>query len=485
MAEDDAILLDNFFPTESDVMLRKGANDHVTGIPGQVESLMPYNSATAQTLFAAAGTAFYDVTTAGAVGAAVQSALTNARWQSINFATTAGQFLLAANGADNIRRWDGTTWVTITGVSTGAITGVATDSIIHLAVHKNRVFLIEKDSLTAWYLPTDAIAGAATAFPLNGVAKNGGYLMAVDTWTIDGGDGVDDYWVAITSEGELIAYKGTDISAAATWALHGVWSVGQPIGRRCFLKVDGELLLITKRGVLPISKVLMSKVVDAKAAITDKISKAMTDAATSYGANFGWQLMDYPSGPFVLMNVPVSVGSGQHQYVMNRNTGKWCRFKDIESNCWAILDGEPYWGGDGVVGTLWADFDDNSTNINGDLKQAFNYFGARGVLKDFKDVRPIFAADGAPSILCSLNLDYNDDEPSGSLSFTPTSYGVWDSAVWDTGIWGGGLSPFSEWQGSGGTGTCAALRMKVAALGLEVRHQATDFLYETGTGVIG
>jgi hypothetical protein len=482
----DAILLDNFFPSTSDVMLRKGADDHVTGISGQVESLMPYNDASgAQTLFGAAGTAFYNVTSSGAVGAAVQSSLTNARWQSINFATTAGQFLMAANGADNIRRWDGSTWVTITAASTGAITGVDTDDIIHLAVHKNRVWLIEKNTLSAWYLPTDAIAGAATEFALNGVAKNGGMLMAVEGWTIDGGDGVDDYWIAVTSEGELIAYKGTDVSSASTWALHGVWNVGQPIGRRCFLRVGGELLLITKGGVLPVSKVLLSKVVDAKSAITDKIAKAMTDAVSSYGANFGWQLLDYPGGPMVLLNVPVSEGSSQHQYVMNRDTGKWCRFKGIEANCWAILDGEPYFGGNGVVGKLWGSYDDNSDNIDGDMKQAFNYFGQRGLIKEFKDARPIFASDGSPSILAALNFDYSDDEPSGSLSFTPTSYALWDTAVWDTGVWGGGLSPFAEWQGTGGVGTCAALRMKVAAAGIEVRHQATDFLFEVGTGVIG
>lgn len=482
----DAILLDNFFPSTSDVMLRKGADDHVTGISGQVESLMPYNNqAGTQQIFAAAGTAFYNVTSAGAVGAAVQSSLTNARWQSINFATTAGQFLLACNGSDSIRRWDGSTWLTITGSGTGAITGVTTADIINLAVHKNRVYLVEKDSLSAWYLPTDAIAGAAAEFPLNGVAKNGGYLMAVEGWTIDGGEGIDDYWVAITSEGELIAYKGTDISDATKWAIHGVWTVGQPIGRRCFLRVGGELLLITKGGVLPVSKILLSKVVDSKAAITDKIIKAMTDAVAAYSGNFGWQLLDYPSGPMIILNVPVSEGSGQHQYVMNRDTGKWCRFKDIEANCWALLDGEPYFGGDGVVGKLWGSFDDNSDNIAGDMKQAFNYFGSRGVIKEFKDAMPIFASNGSPSILAALNLDYSDDEPSGQLSFNPTTYGLWDSAVWDSGVWGGTLSTFAEWQGTGGIGKCAALRMKVAASGIEVRHQCTDFLYELGSGVIG
>lgn len=486
MPPEDAIILDNLFPSTSDVMLRKGADDHVTGINQQVESLMPYNNgAGTQQLFGAADDSFYNVTSAGAVGAAVVTGLTNGRWESINFATTAGQFLLACNGVDNMQRWDGSTWLTITGASTGAITGVNTDDVANLAVHKNRVWMVEKDTLSAWYLPADAIAGAASEFPLNGVAKRGGYLVAVEGWTIDGGDGVDDYWMAITSEGELIAYRGTDPSDATKWALVGVWTVGQPIGKRCFLRVGGELLLITKGGVLPVSKVLLSKVVDAKAAITDKIAGALTSAVASYGSNFGWQLLDYPGGPMILLNVPTQEGSMQHQYVMNRDTGRWCRFKGIEANCWALLDGEPYFGGNGVVGKLWGSFDDNSDNIEGDMKQAFNYFGSRGVIKDFKDARPVFASDGSPAILSSLNLDYNDDEPSGSLTFAPTTYAIWDTAVWDTGTWGGGLNPFAEWQGTGGVGTCAALRIKIAAAGIEVRHQATDFLYEVGSGVIG
>ena len=42
MKPDEAIMLDNWFPSATDVMQRKGREDHVTGISGQVESLMAY-----------------------------------------------------------------------------------------------------------------------------------------------------------------------------------------------------------------------------------------------------------------------------------------------------------------------------------------------------------------------------------------------------------------------------------------------------------
>lgn len=481
----DAIRMENLWPTAADVMLRKGWDGHVTGISGQVESLMPYLAPDgSDKLFGAAGTDFYDVTTAGSVGAAVVSALTNARWNDVLFTTSANTFLVACNGEDSIRYFDGTNWITIDAVSTPAITGVTTADLIYPAAHKNRLWFVEKDSLNAWYLPADAVGGAATNFPLAGVASRGGSLRAIGTWTLDAGEGVDDHWVAVTSEGQVIVYKGTDPASPSTWGLVGVWNLGQPLSLRPLLKWGGDLLLALKEGVYPLAKALVSAELNPQVALTDRIREAMSEAATRYSSNFGWQMLHYPSADMLLLNVPVAEGSGQEQYAMNTITGRWGRFKNIEANCWAIFQGEPYFGGNGVVGKFWGTFDDDGNNIEGDLKQAFNYFGARGVLKDFKDMRPIFAADGSPSILTGLNLDYADDDPTGTLAFTPTIYGLWDSALWDSGIWGGGLSPFAEWQGGAGIGTCAALRIKIAAQGIEVRHQATDYLYETG-GVIG
>jgi hypothetical protein len=61
MDENDAVNLINFFPQTSDVLVRKGYTQHVTGMPAQTESLLDYASPTAQKLFAASGTAFYDV----------------------------------------------------------------------------------------------------------------------------------------------------------------------------------------------------------------------------------------------------------------------------------------------------------------------------------------------------------------------------------------------------------------------------------------
>lgn len=172
MPPQDAVVLDNMFPTPTSVDLRNGYGSLRTGFPGQVESLMPYTSGSAAKLFAASGTAFYDATAAGAIGAAVVTALTNARWQSVNMGTPGGQFLLAVNGADKLRGYDGAAWWR-DGDGTHDITGVDTATCIHINLYKNRVYLVQSATMKAWYLPTNSIAGAAVALDLSPIFKMG------------------------------------------------------------------------------------------------------------------------------------------------------------------------------------------------------------------------------------------------------------------------------------------------------------------------
>ena len=110
----DAIRLDNFFPARSHVQVRNGYDDHATGLPSTVQSLMIYNSGTANTMFAASGTAVYDATSAGAIGSAVITSLSNAQFQWTNITTAGGAFLWICNGADAPRHWNGSAWATPT-----------------------------------------------------------------------------------------------------------------------------------------------------------------------------------------------------------------------------------------------------------------------------------------------------------------------------------------------------------------------------------
>ena len=474
----DAITLENFWPLPYDVMVRKGYTEFTTGLPAPVESLMVYNSPTTSELYAASSTSFYNVGAGGAVGAAVVTGLTNSRFESINISTSGGNFMLCVNGANKLRGWNGSAWWA-DGDGTHDITGVDTATCSAINLFKHRVWLIQKTSLKAWYLPTDAIAGAAVAVDFQSVARKGGYLVAMGTWTIDAGYGVDDQAVFITSEGEVIVYRGTDPASVTTWALAGIWEIGAPFATRCMMKWGGDLLVLTHDGLYPLAQALQSSRLKPRVAITDKIYSAISDATAAYGANFGWGMMHYAKGDMLLINVPVT--STTRQFAMNVTTKAWTNFAGISANCWAIFNDEPYFGGATFVGKFWNAFSDNvTTNITGNAKQAFNYFGMPGQTKRWSMIRPTLRTDGNPSALVALNVDFADIDPTGALAFTPSSYGAWDTAVWDIDIWGGGLNIFNAWQGANGQGYCAALRLKVACLGIEVHWASTDFVFEPG-----
>jgi hypothetical protein len=238
MPDDRAVVLDNFFPSTSDVRVRRGYRAHsYLGVSTAVESLMVYHGLTAVTnkLFAASGTVIYDASSSG-TGSSSVTGLTSSRFQYINFTTSGGKYLWICNGADAPRHYNGSAWAT----PALTVTTYGSSDIINVNAHKNRIWVVFKGSTVAGYLATGAVAGTVTNFELGGQFTKGGYLVAMATWTRDGGLGEDDYAVFISSRGQVAVYQGTDPSSASTWALVGVFDVGSPIGYRCFAKVAGD-----------------------------------------------------------------------------------------------------------------------------------------------------------------------------------------------------------------------------------------------------
>ena len=552
----DAVVLNNFYPTPSEIQLRKGYTQYATGISGQVDTLMQYSGGATSKLFAAAGSVIYDVSNAG-VATSVVTGQGSDRLQYVNASTTGGNFLTAVNGTDAALIYDGTNWikyatistaqtisnltssgttctlvtsashglvtgnqVTITGASPSQyngtfritvtngttftytalsapatspasplgsytvakfITGVDSSNLIHVNLHKDRLYFVEKDTLNFWYLGVNAISGAATSYPLGAIARNGGYIMAMGTWTLDAGYGVDDYAVFITNNGEAIVFKGSDPSDPNDWSLIGVWQLGQVFARRCFFKFAGDLLLITQDGITPLASALQSSRLDPRINITDKIYYAVSEAADLYNAEFGWQIHYYAKQNMLIFNIPV-IG-GQQQFVMHNITKAWASFSGINATCFELYDENMYFGGNGFVGRFWDGLSDNDQNIKASCQQAYSYFDARGQLKRFTMVRPIlFTDNGLPTILCGINTDFDTQNNVGQVSFNPAlvSVGIWDTSLWDDAEWGGGNTISKNWQGVTGIGYAGGIILNIASQDIDVRWASTDYVMERG-----
>ncbi len=476
MPGQNALTLDNWFPSTDKVTLRKGYTSHATGMTGRVETLIQYTGLTgAGKIFAANDGKVYDVSSVGAVGAAVLSGKSNDRWQQVQIGTSGGQFVMIMNGADTPQTYNGTSW------ANAGMTGPTIANLIWCNVHQRRLWFGEEDSLSAWYLAANAITGSATEFPLHGLASLGGYIMAMGTWSRDAGDGSDDVAVFLTSEGQAIVYQGTDPSAAATWSLVGVFRIGKPIGRRCMIKAGADLIIITQDGFVALSTILGGDRSQTDGvAISAQINKSVNDAVISAGGTYGWEPFLYPIGTMLIFNVPQSTNVF-HQYVFNTITNKPCRFTGLNAICWALNNDIAYFGGtDGAVYRADNGTSDNGKNIEADAVPAFSFFGSPGVQKSFKLGEPIFQSAGNPNAALDLNVDFEVQAPASVASASPASGGLWGDALWGQGTWGSADQIYRGWRPVHGIGEAASMRVRVSTNSSSPAWIATKYLFVPG-----
>lgn len=480
----DAVQLDNYFPTVSSCVLRGGYSQYAT-VSGVVKTLMSYSGGNTEKLFAVTTSGVYRVDQGGAgVAQTLPASLTEAWIEYTNISTVGGNFLMAVNGVQTPVLYDGTSWTnpSITFGATAPV-GMAANKFNNITLFKNRLWFIEKNTLRAWYLPTGSIGGQAEYIDLSAVAKFGGHLVDFDTWTVDAGYGVDDNLAFITNNGEVIIYRGTDPSSAATWSLTGVWKLGSPIGTRAMLKYAGDLLILTYDGLMPMAQSLQSSRLDPRVALSNKIQGAIAKATTTYGSHTatGWQIYYSAKNNALWINVPVQ-DDLQEQYVMNTITTSWCRFTGWGAYCWETYQDDAYFGGNGFVGKAWNDdYADNGNNIVGTALQAYNYFDTRGVKKYFTRARPTLFTDGSPSIGLAMNIDFDINAAAASVSFSGASGGArWDLDVWDGSNWAGGLFVQNNWQGITGIGYCGSLVFKSSSSGTQIQWPSTDIVFQIG-----
>lgn len=482
-----AVILTNMFPEADAVRARRGMTSFATGMSGAVQSLLRYVPQGTGALFAAVGTDIYTVTASGAVGAAAVTGLTNAYWQQAMFATSAGQFMVICNGANGVRTFDGATWVDRTASITG--TAGAVDSFINLTAHKKRLWFIPAASMDLWFMGTEAVAGAAVKFPVASLFKRGGYVMAMGTYSVDAGDGMDDLFVIGTSEGEVALFAGTDPTSASTWELIGVYLIGKPIGRRCLFQVGGDLLVINEDGILPISKAIkIDRAVAGKEAITAPVRQAYVDAVQRARTVQGWEIVAFPLRNMALLNVPGSGSTPTQQFAFNTITGGWGLFTGWLASCFAEFNGSLYFGGTDKVFRAEHGANDDGAAIVITALPAFSHLGAKGRLKHVKDMRFYIETDiPAAAFTSAVAIDYQ--EPTALTGATSSPVGDW--FTWDVTPWDGpsvwyDQAILANWTGAGNIGTVVAPYLKMnldsgsAGAEFTFRWIATDFIYEHG-----
>jgi len=454
MKKQDAIILTNVFPEANYLAVRGGYAEVSTGMTNPVRSLMTWNGLTGvDKIFGGSGTAIWDVSTSTAT--TVVTGLTNVDFQWTNIKTAGGLYLILVNGADSARSYDGTTW------ATPVITGATSSTFANVTQFKERLWFSVVNSLDVYYLGLQSIAGAASVFPLGSVFHRGGHVIGIGSFSNDAGEGPDDYLCFITNNGEVAVYQGTDPDSDTTWALVGRFNVGMPIGRRCTVRVNGDLGIITQDGIVSMQAALrFSRESIQKATITGKIQTLFSQYSQSYRTNFGWAPCVYPKARYLIVNIPQITNTTQIQLVMNTITGAWCQFTGMAAGCWGVANDKLYFGGNaGKVFQADVGYLDNATaNIQWEVQTSWQMVsGATGKL--FSMVKPTMTVGVGVQFGITVNVDFDSSAPAISQAAlaSPLSSATW-TMTWPW-TWGGQSVLDSRWQSCGAFGTWSSVHM--------------------------
>lgn len=497
MPDTDAIALVNWFPQVYGLYLRRGYTQHATGLGGSVQSLAAYvNTSGVRKLYAWANAKFFDVTTAGAVGAPIFTGLVSTIWQSTSFANSAGVHMIAFSGSDDgiwVSGAGNQRLVLGDGIVNATWKNVDPKNLIDVTIHQRRIWAVEKNTTKGWYLPVDQVYGVASSFDFGPMFKHGGYLQSLATWTVDDGDGSDDILVAISSMGDVAVYKGIDPTSAATWACQGVYFAGEPVsGRRFHTKVAGDLKFITQQGMVSLNDMLTSTRVNSATSTIESrnVQQPLAEAASALGSVFGWEIKFIAALNMLLINVPSVSADPSIQFVENTVNGKWCEFNGYDAQCFVDHLNVPFFGTeDGFVMRGWTGFADNvsaaspaGNQIQGICQQSYNYLGAPATQKQIGLYRPNFLVSGEAVYGSSIAYDFSFQTPSIPFSSPSTSGARWDSAIWDAAIWGGSLKSQRQWACASGMGFAMSLCLNLKSTE-ETLWVSTDFTLVNGRGV--
>lgn len=478
-----ALVLDNWILDSSRLRARKGSITRNTGLPGTgVKSLVTWNGATSSRLFAVAGSGIYDITTAGAVGAPVVSGITQPRVSSDMMTTAGGWFLSVVNGVNPYRSYDGTSW------STPTITGVSSSTFSDVFIHASRMWFVQRNTLRAWYLPVDSIAGAANSFDFGASTRLGGSLVAGVSTSLSAGDGVATYAAVITSQGEIVIYRGANPASAADWVFVGTFRTGKPLGNRCFLKVAGDVLVMTEDGILSLTQIMQQeRALAIGQAVTEPISPLWRDFVRDFGGSEGWGMTLWTREGAMLVSLPYASERGPVQYVASVGAGAWSRFYGWACDVFTIFNGNLIGGfADGTVKQCDIGARDDGVPYYARVMPAYSTAEVGFALKKVSAIRFNVRSSvrTRDAVVIRTDLELFDLGPS---SFGETYSGpnpIWNQMTWNQFIWGPrGQVPRAVWKPCFGVGsyiTPDVAFMIDDTFDADLELNAIDLLVQTG-----
>lgn len=501
-----ALELSNIFPGAGAPSVRLGyeqttALAETTPIGFMKE--LPRPSGTSQ-LIVANTSKIYSISTGGtATNISKVGGYVDSTWNSEIFANN----IYMCNGVDNAQVYTGTsTCADLNATFAGG--GSTLDKLINVNAHRERLFFVEKDTFKVWYHETNPRAVFTTSssqlksydFQYN--MKRGGYLLFTTNYTNQTADTSDDYFVAVSSEGEVVMYSGTHPDDSA-WKPVAHFYIGKPLGRKSYFRMNQDIWIITTQGVVPVSALFQTDPEQIINVVSKPVNPIISAFSTVSAFGNRWHGFFWAVGRRAYINIPDDTGTSL-LLVYSIDTKAWTTFTlyNAEHSYFATsFNGYPYYGSySGKIYKGEYNYADNvvpgsstgeAVSFNGRL--AYSFYGTRGNYKAFKDVRPLMRARRGITLGIAFDTDFKRSTNVQTIVTPVTSFTAWGSP-W--GIGAGTINPitllpmspvYTPWSAdveyiydryaTSGQGHCASIRFSGAVknsplefLGFEVRY---------------
>lgn len=460
-----ARILRNLIPNQRTAKVRFGSMP-VSQVAGSVDSLMSFQTGATKKLLAAAADKIYEVPIPGAfsgpsrvprdMAEAIElfSDLSNAQWQYTSMANAADEVrLVCVNGQDGMHVYDGVTFERHHPTTNDLLT------FNNITEFKGRIWCTELGSSIVYY--GDVLSNEPEnmiAFPVGPFLRRGGSMVCIDSLSVDGGSGPDDYLVMVSDRGEILIWQGID--PADDMSLVGVFAQSKPLGYRCLKKSGTDLIYFSESGpdylsrLLPVAEGVGNQIV---VPIRTEFEQAIFDNHLA----FGWDFVLYSRRSWVLFNIPIVPPTKMGQYVINMETNSWFEITDWNAQCWVQHDHFIIFG-DASGFIVVADYGgtDRGNAINFDYMQSWFEFET-SAKKKFNMAQMTIKSNTKPDIAVDIMVDYEEVLPQSTPNFAQkAASSPWNISPWNTSPWSGSDIFYVNTFGLGDIGYVGAIRYR-------------------------
>lgn len=502
MPMSDALDMINIIPTSQGLLVRNGWNTWAEGLGASIRTVVDYRGSgdiLADTqVFAMTDDEIWDVTDGNTPASvlALGGATQEGRFHSVKYSNSAdGSFLLACSEIGGYFTYDGATWTKrVAGAGAGQISGVDPDDLCFVNSWKRRAWFVEKNSTSVWYSDAGAITGTFQELDVGPFMKHGGMVSFIATWSIDAGEGLDDFLVIVTDAGDILAYKGTDPTDINSFGLVGQYYIGNvPVGRRGHCQFGGDMILLSENGLQPISYIvrggqgmLRSSSIDFVGKIQPEIARRVSAALSEYG----WEMHICPKQNYLMVRTPTTGSNQRVVFVMNTNTPRlpWSKFTGIPAETWYTGSNNVWFGTvDGKVhqafeveldGMIVGGSDGSAIQCR--VQYPYSEIGSPGQNKIIGAIKTTFLLRSPSDIQVRVFTDFKSVIGGTPISFQPVDQeSVWGTALWGIATWGNTQQVHNNWSSVGGEGQYISLVLDML-LGGQSQMLAGSVMYESG-----